>query len=175
MAFPGTPNTVVKVTSYEHDEAGITIDELEPTQAMLNKRFEKSETLKKSLDHHETVKVYGDKSSENVIIFWGSTKGPVLEAAKHLKKPVKLVQVIWLEPFDDKKVAHELAGAKKIINIECNRNGQLAALIREKTGIMATDMILRYDSRPFEPVELAEEINNMLCHPRASGDPGSNN
>ncbi len=172
MAFPGTPNTIVKATSYEHDEAGITIEELEPTKAMLDKRAAKIDTISKSLDHHETVKVYGDKSSENVIVFWGSTKGSVLEAAKHLKKPAKLVQIVWLEPFDGKKVAHELAGAKKIINIECNRNGQLAALIREKTGIIATDMILRYDSRPFEPVALAEQINNILCHPRAGGDPG---
>src|ERR1035437_8043316 len=37
MAFPGTPNTVVKVTSYEHDAAGITADELGPTKEMLNK------------------------------------------------------------------------------------------------------------------------------------------
>ena len=128
----------------------------------INKRFAKAETLKKSLDHHETVKVYGDKASKDVIVFWGSTKGPVLEAAKHLKKPAKLVQIVWLEPFDAKKVAHELSGAKKIINIECNRNGQMAALIREKTGITATDMILRYDSRPFEPVALADEINDKL-------------
>ena len=31
------------------------------------------------------VKVYGDHSSENIVVFWGSTKGPVLEAARYLK------------------------------------------------------------------------------------------
>jgi 2-oxoglutarate ferredoxin oxidoreductase subunit alpha len=162
MAFPGTPNTVVKVTSYEHDEAGITIDELEPTKAMLNKRFAKAETLNKSLDHQETVKVYGDKSSKNVVIFWGSTKGPVLESACYIKKPVKFVQIVWLEPFDVKKVEKELKGAKNIIDVECNRNGQLAALIKEKTGIEVTDKILKFDSRPFEPISLAEEINKKI-------------
>ena len=65
MAFPGTPNTVVKVTSYEHDTAGITVDEPAPTEAMLQKRFTKSETLKKSLAERETVKIYGDKASKN--------------------------------------------------------------------------------------------------------------
>ena len=162
MAFPGTPNTVVKVTSYEHDEAGITIDELEPTKAMLNKRFAKAETLNNSLDHQETVKVYGDKSSKNVVIFWGSTKGPVLESACYIKKPVKFVQIVWLEPFDVKKVEKELKGAKNIIDVECNRNGQLAALIKEKTGIEVTDKILKFDSRPFEPISLAEEINKKI-------------
>ncbi len=162
MAFPGTPNTVVKVTSYEHDEAGITVDEAGPTSAMLNKRFAKSETLNKSLIHHETVKIYGDHSSENVVLFWGSTKGPVLEAARYLTKPVKFVQVVWMEPFDTKKVTAALSGTKKIIDVECNHNGQLAALVREKTGIAVTDMVLKYDSRPFEPITLAEEINKKL-------------
>jgi 2-oxoglutarate ferredoxin oxidoreductase subunit alpha len=162
MAFPGTPNTIVKTTSYEHDSFGITTEELEPTKAMLNKRFAKSETLKKTLDQYETVKVYGDTSSKNVVVFWGSTKGPVLEAARYLKKPVKFVQIVWLEPFDTTRVSEELFGAKKIIDIECNHDGQLANLIREKTGIVVTDKILKYDSRPFEPVSLAEEINNKI-------------
>ena len=162
LAFPGTPNTVVKITSYEHDASGITVDEPAATEAMLGKRFAKSETLKKSLDKYETLKVYGDASSKNVIVFWGSTKGPVLEAMRYIKSPVKLIQVVWLEPFDNIKVAEELSGAEKIIDIECNHDGQLAALIREKTGIIATDKILKYDSRPFEPIALAEEINKIL-------------
>ena len=162
MAFPGTPNTTVKVTSYEHDAAGITADELGPTTEMLNKRFAKGETLKKSLGSHETVKVYGDKNNKNVVIFWGSTKGPVLEAIKYLKKPAKFVQILWLEPFDAERVAKELSKAKKIIDVECNHNAQLANLIKEKTGIEATDTILKYDSRPFEPIALAEQINKLL-------------
>jgi 2-oxoglutarate ferredoxin oxidoreductase subunit alpha len=162
MAFPGTPNTVVKVTSYEHDAVGITADELGPTTEMLNKRFIKGKTLKKFLRDHETVKIYGDKNNKNVVIFWGSTKGPVLEAIKYLKKPAKFVQIVWLEPFDVERVAKELSKAKKIIDVECNHNAQLANLIKEKTGIEATDTILKYDSRPFEPVELANELNKLL-------------
>jgi 2-oxoglutarate ferredoxin oxidoreductase subunit alpha len=162
MAFPGTPNTIVKATSYEHDASGITVDEPSATKDMLNKRFTKANTLHKSLNHHETVKIYGDHNSKDVVVFWGSTKGPVLEATKYLKKPVKLVQIVWIEPFDTKKVSEALSGANKIINIECNHDGQMAALIREKTGIMATDNILKYDSRPFEPVTLAEEIETRL-------------
>jgi 2-oxoglutarate ferredoxin oxidoreductase subunit alpha len=163
MAFPGTPNTIVKTTSYEHDVNGITVDEPGPTEAMLNKRFLKSETLNKSLTNRETVKVYGDLSSKNVVVFWGSTKGPALESAKYLKTPVKFLQIVWLLPFDAEKIKRELAGAQKIIDVECNHDGQLAALIREKTGITVTDKILKYDSRPFEPIALANEINKSLA------------
>ncbi|MFA6552156.1 MAG: 2-oxoacid:acceptor oxidoreductase subunit alpha [Candidatus Paceibacterota bacterium] len=162
MAFPGTRETVVKVTSYEHDPAGITAEEATPVKAMIDKRFAKTESLKKELANQETVKIYGDKGSETAIVFWGSTKGPVLEAAKYLDKPVRLVQVLWVEPFDSAKVTEALKDAKKIINIECNHDAQMASLIKEKTGINVTDNILKYDSRPFEPVALAEEINNII-------------
>jgi 2-oxoglutarate ferredoxin oxidoreductase subunit alpha len=162
MVFSGTPETIVKVTSYEHDQFGITAEDAGPVKTMIDKRFAKTETLNKELFRQETVKVYGDKDSKKVIVFWGSTKGPVLEAAKYLETSVKLLQIVWMEPFDVERVAKELKGAEKIINIECNHNAQMAGLIRQKTGIEVTDNILRYDSRPFDPVELAGQINTLL-------------
>ena len=163
LAFPGTTNTTVKITSYEHDGHGITVDDPQSTEAMLNKRFRKTETIKADIGDFETVKVYGDKESKDVIVFWGSTKGPVLEAyERYLKKEVKLVQIVWMEPFDTKRVMQELEGANKIIDIECNHNGQLAGLLKEKTGITVTDKILKYDARPFDPARIAEEIISIL-------------
>lgn len=163
LAFPGTANTIVKITSYEHDQHGITVEDPQQTETMLNKRFRKTETIKANIGDFETVKVYGDKESKDVIVFWGSTKGPVLEAyERYLEKEVKLVQIVWMEPFDTKRVMQELEGANKIIDIECNHNGQLAGLLKEKTGISVTDKILKYDARPFEPARIAEEIISIL-------------
>jgi len=162
MAFPGTKNTVVKATSYEHDEFGLTTEDAGETKAMQDKRFLKEGSIRADFKNYETVKVYGDEKSKNVIVFWGSTKGPVLEAAKYLDKPVKLVQVVWMEPMDTERVVAELDGAEKIIDVEANHNGQLAELIRQKTGIEITERILRYDSRPFEVMELASELNKKL-------------
>jgi 2-oxoglutarate ferredoxin oxidoreductase subunit alpha len=163
MAFPGTSNTVVKITSYEHDEKGATTDEPELVKKMLDKRFNKAASIEAEMQNKETIKIYGDKTSENAVVFFGSTKDPVLEASKYFDKPVKLVQIIWLEPFDKEKILKELNGAKRIINIEANHNGQLASLIREKTGIVATHNILKYDSVPFDPIDLAGEINKILA------------
>jgi 2-oxoglutarate ferredoxin oxidoreductase subunit alpha len=160
--IPGTPEKIIKVTSYEHDENGISTEDPAAIKAMINKRFAKAETIRESLTGQETIKVYGDLTSENIIIFWGSTKGPVFEAVKYLDKPVKLVQVLWLEPFDSRKLAALLKNAKKIINIEANHNGQMAALVREKTGITVTDSILRYDSRPFSGAVLTEKLKTLL-------------
>jgi 2-oxoglutarate ferredoxin oxidoreductase subunit alpha len=69
---------------------------------------------------------------------------------------------LWVEPFPAEKVLTELGKAEKIIDIEANHNGQMASLIREKTGINITDKILKYDSRPFDPIELTEQINKMI-------------
>lgn len=161
IAFPGTPNAKVKVNSYEHDEYGIAVDEPEAVKRMLDKRFQKAKGIETEMQNKETLKVYGNASSENVIIFFGSTKSPLLEAAKYFAKDFKLVQILWLEPFPKEKVLKELSGAKKIICVEGNHNAQLAGLIREKTGVDITDKILRYDSMPFDPSELAEEINKL--------------
>lgn len=111
----------------------------------------------------DAVKVWGDASSDNVVVFWGSTKGAVLEAAKHFTKPAKLLQIVCVEPMDEKKVLEHLKDAKTVIDVELNATAQLASLIREKTGIEITKKVLKYDGRPFAPLELASQINGLLA------------
>jgi len=162
MVFPGAPGAVVKASSYEHGEGGMTTEEAGAIKKMNDKRFAKAQGIANELKSHEAAKVYGDKDSSNVIVFWGSTKGAVLEAAKYLTEPAKLLQIVWMDPFDAEKVAVELAGAKTIVDVEANRTAQLASLIREKTGLTIDKKILRYDARPFDPLELTEKINALL-------------
>lgn len=162
LAFPGTPNASVKATSYEHDEFGIAVDEAHKVQAMQEKRWRKLGGLRSEYANFQTVKVAGDPGSDVALLFWGSTKGAVLEATKYLKRMPRLVQILWVEPMDEEGVRQALAGASRIIAIEGNHNAQLAGLVREKTGIAATETILRYDSEPFEPIALADELNKRL-------------
>ncbi|KKS74448.1 MAG: 2-oxoglutarate ferredoxin oxidoreductase subunit alpha, partial [Parcubacteria group bacterium GW2011_GWA1_43_27] len=63
-----------------------------------------------------------------------------------------------LEPFPVKEVDTVLRQAKRRVLIENNYSGQLAGLIRERTGIDITDKFLKYDGRPINP----EEIINLL-------------
>ncbi len=162
LAFPGAENTTVKVTSYEHDEKGFTTEKAEEVEKMIEKRFAKIKHIEENMKGRETIKVSGDPKSENVIVFFGSTKGAVLEASNFFDTPAKLVQIIWVEPFPVEKVIKEIGGAAKIICVEGNHNAQLANLIREKTGIEVTDKILKYDSLPFDPEDLSEQINQIF-------------
>ncbi|PIT88063.1 MAG: pyruvate ferredoxin oxidoreductase [Candidatus Magasanikbacteria bacterium CG10_big_fil_rev_8_21_14_0_10_36_32] len=162
LAFPGDKDAVVKVCSYEHDEKGYITDSSEITKAMCEKRFAKIKGIVKELAKHEMIKVYGDTKSKNTLVFFGSTKGAILEALKYIKKPVRAVQILCLEPLDTAQLKKILKESNRIIDIENNYTGQLANLIREKTGIEVCKKILRYDSFPFEPLSLADTINKIL-------------
>jgi 2-oxoglutarate/2-oxoacid ferredoxin oxidoreductase subunit alpha len=162
LAFPGTPNAVVKATSYEHNEDGEATEDARMVKEMQDKRFRKYTGLYEDFKWFPTVKTYGDLSSDVVIVFWGSTKGAVLEAMKYLETPVKLVQILWMEPFDADRVKAELSGARIVIDVEGNHTAQLAALIREKTSIEITRKVLKYDAQPFTPKELADELRRFI-------------
>lgn len=162
LCFPGTKDTIVKVNSYEHSEDGLITESAEMTQKMFDKRFAKLKNLEKEINSFKGVKIYGDKKSKNIVVFWGSTKGAVLEAIKYVKKPVKAVQVLAIEPLPVKSLLEAFKGAKKIIDIELNHTGQLAQVIAEKTGLKIKNKILKYDTFAFEPIELAKKIDKIL-------------
>jgi len=162
LAFPGTKGAVVKATSYEHNEEGEATEDAHEVTEMQDKRFRKLQGLYHDFAWFPTVKTYGDQNSDAIVVFWGSTKGAALEAAKQLSRPAKFVQILWMEPFDTERVKSELYGAKVLIDVEANHTAQLAALIREKTGIEIHNKVLKYDAQPFTPTALAEEINKFL-------------
>jgi 2-oxoglutarate ferredoxin oxidoreductase subunit alpha len=110
----------------------------------------------------QTVAVYGEKKSKNLIVSWGSPKGAILDAMELVKKPIKFLQIMYLAPFPTWAVEKELKAAKKVVCVENNYTAQLAGLIRENTGCMIKNKILRYDGRPFEPVQLAKEIKKVF-------------
>ena len=162
LAFPGTPETMVKATSYEHNEEGEAVEHPKDVKAMHDKRFRKLDGLYRDFQWFPTIRVYGDKDADAAIVFWGSTKGAMLEAYKQLKRPAKLVQILWMEPFDAERVKKELSGMRVIVDVEANHTAQLASVIRERTSIEIHNKVLKYDARPFTPTELAADINAFL-------------
>ena len=157
MAFPGTPGAIVKATSYEHDEYGITTEEPEVITKMVEKRMRKVKYIVEELKREETVKVYGE--GETAIVTWGSTKGAVVEAAEKLG--LKVIQPLYLEPFPTWAMEEALKGVKKLIDVEVNYGGALARLLKTY-GIHVDAKILRYDGRPWTPHELEERLREVV-------------
>jgi 2-oxoglutarate/2-oxoacid ferredoxin oxidoreductase subunit alpha len=159
LAFPGNPAAMVKATSYEHDEYGITTEESEQITRMQQKRLRKKKTMEDELARYEQVKVYGDPESKTVLLCWGSTKGACIEAAEELG--LKVVQPLVLEPLPIESLKKVLSHADKIIDIEVNTTGQLAKLLSAH-DICIDDMILRFDGRPFTVDFLLEKVKEVL-------------
>jgi 2-oxoglutarate ferredoxin oxidoreductase subunit alpha len=159
LAFPGNPSAIVKVTSYEHDEIGITIEEPEAISRMQRKRLRKRKALEDELEQYEAVKVYGNPDSKTVLLCWGSTKGACIEVAEALD--LKVVQPLILEPFPVEALKKALSGADKIIDVEVNATGQLAKHVAGY-GFCIDDMILRFDARPFTVDGLLDNVKEVL-------------
>jgi len=157
LAFPGQKNAIIKTSSYEHDEYGITI-ESEEVEKMQEKRLKKFETMKKEVEKLEAVKIYGNKKSEIAIVAWGQTKGVAIEAAENLG--IKLVQPIFIEPFPKKQMEKALKGVKKLFSVELNITGQMAKLLNQN-GIKVDGKILKYTGRPFLAKEIEDKLKNL--------------
>ncbi len=159
LAFPGNPAAVIKATSYEHDEYGITTEEPEQIVKMQQKRLRKGKALTDELEKNEQVKVYGNEESKTVLLCWGSTKGACVEVAEELG--LKVVQPLVLEPLPVETLRKVLSGADKIVGIEVNATGQLAKLLSGH-GFCIDDMILRFDGRPFTVDGLLDKVKEVL-------------
>ncbi len=159
LAFPGNPSAIVKATSYEHDESGITTEEPEAISRMQRKRLRKRKALEDELEKYETVNVYGNPDSKTALLCWGSTKGACIEVAEALD--LKVVQPLILEPLPVEALKKALSGADKIIDVEVNATGQLAKLVAGH-GFCIDDMILRFDGRPFTVDVLLDNVKEVL-------------
>jgi 2-oxoglutarate ferredoxin oxidoreductase subunit alpha len=157
ILFPPS-DQVVKFTSYEHDEYGLSTENPEMIAKMHEKRARKQETLEKKLRTMHTVNVYG--GSEPLIFTYGSTTMSVLEALRCANIEATVVQPIYLEPFPVWEF-EQFAGRQPIV-VEQSVMGTFETLIKEKTGIKAKAHIRKYDGRPFDPEELAQKIREAI-------------
>jgi 2-oxoglutarate ferredoxin oxidoreductase subunit alpha len=85
-----------------------------------------------------------------------------MEAA--LKLGLRVIQVLVLSPFPERKLKDALQGVERLLAVECNSTGQLARLAGSYgIKIQAQDMILKYDGRPFSVEELLAELGRALA------------
>jgi len=154
-AVPGIKNeVVVKATSYEHDEYGITTEDGDWACKMNLKRWKKYKVMKEEIEKMEPFKIYG--KGNKLIVSWGSTKGAIIDALKELKD-YSFLQIIYLSPFSS-KIKEILKNFDEIILVENNVTGLLGKVIRENTGIKIEKRILKCDARPFTSKYLIREI-----------------
>ncbi len=161
QCFPGQENGMHVASSYEHDETGFTSEDPHMRIEMIDKRAKKLDAIPQAL---LKPRLYGSKDAEFLLVSWGSTKNPCLEALKMLEAEgfkVKFMHITFASPFDSLSILNELQRSKKQLICEGNSNAQMRALIREKTGFLIKNTLLKYDGRPFIPLQIAEEVKRL--------------
>lgn len=154
---PGSGNYFV-ANSDEHNEIGFSDESSKNRILQMKKRMRKLETCAR--EDMPSPRLFGPKKAALTLVSWGSGKGPILDAIENLQD-VNFLHLNWVNPFPTKEVRNILKKAKKIVNVEGNYSGQMAGLIREKTGIEITNNFLKYDGRPFYPEEIVEKIKSL--------------
>ncbi|MHC1770919.1 MAG: 2-oxoacid:acceptor oxidoreductase subunit alpha [Flexilinea sp.] len=161
--IPGKTEKLVVIDSDEHDEQGWITESSQMRTKMVNKRFKKFEKLTAELSEPAFI---GPEDFTTLLIGWGSTYGPVVEAVHLLNENEsgRYAALIFGDvfPLPEKLLREKASLAHRIINIEQNATGQFAALIREHTGIVCTASILKYDGRQISAEEIVERLLNEV-------------
>ncbi len=95
------------------------------------------------------------------LICWGSTLGVVAEAVELLRAggtDAGYAHFCDIWPFPRTAAEAALAGAERLICVEQNSTAQFAGLLRQETGIVVTQAVLKYDGRPLYPVEIVNAV-----------------
>lgn len=160
-ARAGAPGGSFWVSSYEHDESGFAREDSSSRIKMMEKRMKKMETLEREMPEPEK---FGQKEAKIGLIGWGSSKGTILEAQKILLDEsfkTEFLHLNFLSPFPTKAVEDFCRNHEKILAIEHNFTGQLASLVREKTGREIKEKLLKYDGRSLFPEDIAQRVKEI--------------
>ena len=161
----GTKNGVHWYTGDEHNETGHISEDPLNRRRMVEKRMKKLELVAREVPVEDKLKFYGDISSENMVVSWGSPKGAIIESLDTLKEEgfsIGFMQVRLLHPFPAEEVKKALKGKKRIIDVEDNFSGQLGGIIKEATSIAPNYYVLKYTGRPMTTTEVYDALKAIL-------------
>ena len=160
-ALPCRGKALVVVCSDEHSEDGhITEDSTERIK-MVDKRNAKLQGMLKEMQAPEVY--FGD--SDVLLVGWGSTQGAIKEAVDILRADGENVGAVTfgdLWPFPIQLTTEALQKARAFFMVEQNSGAQLGQIIQMQTGLHAAGAILKYDGRPFLPIEIAKDTQQHL-------------
>jgi 2-oxoglutarate ferredoxin oxidoreductase subunit alpha len=162
----GTAGTVFWNTGDERDERGHITEHPTTRTKMMEKRMKKLDLVDSEIPASEKLNYFGREDDAPTVVSWGSSKGAILEAKELLEAEgtrINFLQARLIHPFPAVEFSRLLHRAKRIIDVEMSYSGQLAGIIREKTGIQIEDLILKYNGRPITSDEVYLAIKNALA------------
>jgi 2-oxoglutarate ferredoxin oxidoreductase subunit alpha len=169
-AVPGTEGGMYLAAGSEHNDHGVITEDAGNRAKMMDKRMRKLTSMQPELPK---ANVLGDPAARIAIIGYGSNRGPIAEAQDRLAadgKPTRFLQLRTLWPFPEEAIRAFMTGADHVFVVENNYTGQLERLIRYVVGPLPNmHPVLKYNGKPFRPVEIIEAVNSVVAVPRPVG------
>lgn len=159
-AYPMQSKHLMMTDSHEHVETGHITDDPVVRNRMVEKRMRKTAKLGASY----SIETSGAKDADIAVVSWGSTGDTLKEAVQVLKeKGIHLNHVhlteIW--PFPTKQFNQAVEKCTRLISVEGNATGQMAAIITQSTG-RKLELMPKYDGRPYIVEDLAAELMEVV-------------
>ena len=149
--LPGLTENLIIADSDEHTEDGHITEDLLIRKQMVKKRIRKGKWI---FSEVTPPLMEGEEKPDLLLVSWGSSKGAVNEAARHIRSKEGKVATLHFSqvwPLVEEHFMHFLTSAREVVCIEGNAFGQLARLIRRETGLHIERTVLRYDGLPITP------------------------
>jgi len=155
---PGFGEHLVVLDSDEHTADGHITEDLGVRIRMVDKRMRKAAGL---LADCLAPEVTGGAAPDTLLVCWGSTCGPALEAAQNLREQgvdTAVMHFSQVYPLNPAHFLPTLESARRVVMVEGNYSGQLALLIKQETGFAFTEVITRYDGLPVTAAYILERL-----------------
>lgn len=153
------------VTGLEHDEFGHPTASPALHTKMTARRRDKLKAYGETLSRPE---VYGDPEGDTLLVSWGSTYGPVKEAARHLRQAGEQVGHLHLRHLHPlpPKLERNFARYRQIFVVEINDQGlygfgQLATLLRARYANPAIRSITKTDGLAYKTREIIDGVKRL--------------
>ena len=146
----------------EHDEMGHPTGSPKLHMAMTAKRRDK---LRKLAEEIPVPEVYGDQEGDTLLIGWGSTYGPIHDAAKLAREHGEKIGALHLRHLHPLPNGLEkiFAKFKRIVTVEMNDQGiygfgQLAIILRARYCEPKIESVTKTDGLTFRVREILEGV-----------------
>jgi 2-oxoglutarate/2-oxoacid ferredoxin oxidoreductase subunit alpha len=161
------------ISGLEHDEAGHPTGSPKLHMAMTAKRRTK---LQKLAEEIPVPEIYGDQSGDTLLVGWGSTYGPIHDAAKRGCEHGEKVSAIHLRHIHPLPNGLEkiFKNFKRIVTVEMNDQGmygfgQLATILRARYCEPKIESVTKTDGLTFRVKEILEGVFKGRTFPGRDG------
>ena len=175
-APPGTPMTDGKyplITGLEHDEMGHPTGSPKLHMSMTAKRRSKLQKLAAEIPLPE---IYGDQEGDVLLVGWGSTYGPIHDAAKRagsVGEKIGAIHLRHVHPLPD-GLEGIFSKFERIVVVEMNDEGiygfgQLATILRARYCEPKIQSVTKTDGLTFRVKEILGRVFEGKTFPGRSG------